>query len=61
MKHKEGGFTLLEMMLVLTVFMACFGAVLIPILNVTNEVNENMKEAGYVTWEEGKSRTLRVI
>ncbi|OKL38099.1 competence type IV pilus minor pilin ComGD [Domibacillus mangrovi] len=40
MNHKEGGFTLLEIMLVLTVFIACFGAVLIPILNVTNEMNE---------------------
>jgi competence protein ComGD len=40
MKHKEGGFTLLEMMLVLTVFMVCLGAALIPLLNITDEVND---------------------
>ncbi|OLN23347.1 hypothetical protein BTO30_05110 [Domibacillus antri] len=40
MAHKESGFTLVEMMLVLTVFMVCFAAVLIPLLNITDKVND---------------------
>ncbi|OMP67688.1 competence type IV pilus minor pilin ComGD [Domibacillus epiphyticus] len=40
MVRNEGGFTLLEMMLVLTVFMVCFGAALIPLLNIVDEVND---------------------
>jgi competence protein ComGD len=38
--HKEGGFTLLEMMIVLTVFTVCFGAALVPLQAIAEDVSD---------------------
>lgn len=38
--HKEGGFTLLEIMIVLAVFTVCFGAALIPLRTVAENVRD---------------------
>ncbi|WP_046173822.1 competence type IV pilus minor pilin ComGD [Domibacillus indicus] len=40
MVHKEKGFTLLEMMIVLTIFTACLGAALIPLRSIAKDVSD---------------------
>ncbi|WP_046180340.1 competence type IV pilus minor pilin ComGD [Domibacillus tundrae] len=40
MVHKENGFTLLEMMIVLTIFIVCLTAALIPLRTIANDVSD---------------------
>lgn len=40
MVRKESGFTLLEMMIVLAIFMVCLAAALIPLRSIADDVND---------------------